>query len=163
MSSPVQFEYFKFLYEHERHRHIELINRGKVYLSIITLYMGLLAMGADKTIARVENSLPLILIYISSLFFIISALADVIFAIGIYTNEKPSDPEVIINRMDDTVTPDQKFIEDRIIDFAVATNRNSANNDKRAGYLRYSTYLLLLGILCQAVLVTLIFITLPEK
>ncbi len=150
MASQTQYDYYMFLYEHERSRYIELVNRGKLFLSIITLYMGLLAVGADKTINVLENSFIVLSIYFISVLLLIGSLIEVVLAIGIYSNEKPSNPETMIQNLDKTPTDDE-FRDERIIDLAVATNRNSKNNDFRAERLKMSSFFLLLGIFGQAV------------
>ena len=150
MASKEQYEYYKFLYDHERSRYLELVNRGKLFLSIITLYMGLLAVGADKTITGLESSILLTLVYFISVFLLVASLVAVVIAIGIYRNEKPSNPREMILALKDYVPTDDEFRDERIVDLAVATDRNSKNNDLRAKRLQVSSYLLILGILGQA-------------
>jgi hypothetical protein len=150
MASKEQYEYYKFLYDHERSRYLELVNRGKLFLSIITLYMGLLAVGADKTISGLESSILLTLVYFISVFLLVASLVAVVLAIGIYKNEKPSSPREMILSLKDNVPTDDEFRDERVVDLAVATDRNSENNDLRAKRLQVSSYLLILGILGQA-------------
>jgi len=150
MATKEQYEYYKFLYDHERSRYLELVNRGKLFLSIITLYMGLLAVGADKTITGLEGSILLMSVYFISVSLLVASLVEVVLAIGIYKNEKPSSPRKMILALEENVPTDEEFRDERIIDLAVATDRNSNNNDLRAKRLQVSSFLLLLAILGQA-------------
>jgi len=156
VASDAQYEYFKFLYEHERARYEALVNRGKLYLSIVTLYMGLLAVGTDKAIDALGRSMALRSVYMVSVLLLVTALVFVVYAVGIYTNEKPSDPEQLVSSFGDERPSDEAFRDARIVDLAVATGRNSANNDRRAKRLRTATILLLSGIFGQAIFLTLI-------
>ncbi len=48
MASESQYEFFKCAYDEERDRYRELINRGKVFLTVVSIYLGLLAANADR-------------------------------------------------------------------------------------------------------------------
>lgn len=51
-----------FLFNQERSRYIELVNRGKIFISIISLYYGLLAVAADKTVNKLSENKFMIVI-----------------------------------------------------------------------------------------------------
>lgn len=57
-----QYEYFMFLFNQGRSRYIELVNRGKIFISIISLYFGLLAVAADKTVNKLSENKFMIVI-----------------------------------------------------------------------------------------------------
>lgn len=82
--------------------------------------------------------------------FLIIALIWVVTALGIYTNEKPSDPEELVEELNETNPGLENFIENRFVDLAVATKRNALNNDLRAKRLRYGSLFILLGMTFQA-------------
>lgn len=155
MASKEQYDYYKFLYEHERSRYLELVNRGKLFLSIITLYMGLLAVGADKTVTGLAESTWSMAAYLTSILLLVGALAEVVLAVGIYKNEKPSNPRKMILALEQEPPQDSDFRDERIVDLAVATERNSQNNDLRAKRLQISSVLLLLAIFAQAIFLLL--------
>lgn len=49
MASKDQFETFKAVYKDEQERYAELINRGKIFLTIISLYLGVLTLNLKDT------------------------------------------------------------------------------------------------------------------
>ncbi len=162
MSSQSQFEYYKYLFERESSRYQELINRGKLFLSVITLYLGLLAVAADKSIPKLQAyTLPAITYFIG-VALIVTALTLVVLAVGIYQHEKPSDPMKMIDRYSETEPTDSEFFDERIADFAVATERNARINDRRAALLRFASFVLLFGVAAQTFLLASLFIV-PTK
>ncbi|MDX2044952.1 MAG: hypothetical protein SF097_27320 [Acidobacteriota bacterium] len=151
MATEAQYQFFKGLYDAEQARYRELIDRGKLFLSIITIYLGLLSVAADKTIPKLDSSLFAKSAYVVSVMFIIIAMALVVLAVGIFKYEYPSDPQRIIESFKDVPPTDDDFRDERIIDFTVATKRNFSQNEMRARLLRLSSFMLLLGALGQAI------------
>jgi hypothetical protein len=151
MATETQYQFFKYIYDSEQARYRELIDRGKLFLSIITIYLGLLAVAADKTILFIKSSLFATITYAVSVSCIVVAMAFVVLAVGLFKYEYPSDPLRIIEGLTKVPPADDDFRDERLVDFTVATKRNFALNEKRANLLRASTGMLLLGALCQAV------------
>lgn len=151
MATETQYQFFKYIYDSEQARYRELIDRGKLFLSIITIYLGLLAVAVDKTIPFIKSSLFVKTTYAISVICIVVAMALVVLAVGLFKYEYPSDPLRIIESFTKTPPTDDDFRDERLVDFTVATKRNFALNEKRANLLRASSGMLLLGALGQAV------------
>jgi hypothetical protein len=64
--------------------------------------------------------------------------------------EALNDPDDIIDQFGSAPLSDEEFFDNRIADYAVATERNRLVNDKKAKWLQYATYCLGLGILMHA-------------
>ena len=151
MATQTQYDFFKYLYDAEQTRYRELIDRGKLFLSIITIYLGLLAVAADKTIPLSKHSLIIAITYTTSVIFIVGAMVPVVLAVGVFKYERPSDPMRIVENFGREIPIDEEFLDARLVDFAVATERNFSQNEKRANLLRVSSFILLLGAIGQAV------------
>jgi hypothetical protein len=70
---------------------------------------------------------------------------------GVYDNERITDPEKIVAGFGADEMSDASFFDDRIIDLAVACNRNKKNNDIRAVWLGISMTSAVLGIFIHGV------------
>lgn len=145
-----QYNFFKYLYEKEESRYKELLNRGKVFISIITFYLGLLLFKtsdyqtADAFIDTLGikvflYALPIILFSIAFLINILS--------LGIYTYEYPNDLKSLIINNENQLYNNTEFLKGRIVDFAIAMERNYETNNKRAKLLFYTSIFMFLGII----------------
>lgn len=149
MFTKEQFDTFKYVYEKEEARFSELINRGKIYLSIITVYIGVFTLKIQDIGTLVgDESFPKILLGATGVSFI-SALLACVLALGIFKYEGLCDIKEELLAFDDTGKPDAEFYEDRLADMAVAYDRNSLQNDRRALLLQISSYLMLAGVFCH--------------
>jgi len=146
MFTKEQFHAFKYVYEKEEARFSELINRGKIYLSIITVYIGVFTLKIQDVSTLVGNgSFSKILLGATGVCFIFALLACVL-ALGIFKYEGLCDIKEELLAFDDKGKPDSEFYEDRLADMAVAYERNSEQNDRRASLLEISSYLVLAGV-----------------
>jgi hypothetical protein len=161
MATEAQYQCFKDIYDRETKRGEQLIDRGKIYLSVITLYMGLLGVAFDKITPMLAGHCFEKTIYILSLIIFIFSLALVIFSIGIYCYRFPTDPETVIFSFGTNQPLDNDFFDARIADFTVAFKENLPVNEKRANLLKYASWLMLFGISCQAYVLSSIIIMLP--
>jgi hypothetical protein len=158
MATQAQYDCFKDVFDREAERHELLIDRGKTFLSVITLYMGLLGVAVDKTVPRITESPVAIVFYIASLFGFMSALSLIVFALGIYQYVYPTDPIGVINEFGSAPPTDADFFDGRIVELAAAFQTNRAATERRANFLKYATWCMLAGIVCQAfVLSSLLF------
>jgi hypothetical protein len=153
MATKEQWETFRYIYEQETARYRDLNARGKVYLSLTTIYLGAVAFKAEFWFAQVPQSTLSVVALIALLAFFVSALCAIVAALGIYTYEGLANPEGIIRRFGEDPPTNEDFFDDRIIDATVATNHNSATNDKRARLLRVAPMLLIGGILTHVLLI----------
>ena len=146
MATQEQFEYFKYMYEEENERYKHLTDRGKIYISLITVY------GAFLIFTIKDGALKgdLILIYIAATFSFVIAFASVLIALGMYSYETPTDPTEYIEELGDEPPTNEEFFDDRIIDLSVAYNRNVETNDKRVRMLLLSNFFLLVGLSLHA-------------
>lgn len=90
----------------------------------------------------------------SGLLFVIS-LACCIFALRIRSYEGIADLERVIEEFPSDGISDQVFFDHRIADLAVATNRNSEQNDEAARALGIAGWLLFGGVLLQAIMLVI--------
>ena len=150
MATQAQYQCFKDIYDREAKRAEYLIDRGKTYLTIITIYMGLLSVSADKIISRLAAHRSAVYLYALSLICFIASLSLLIFSIGIYKYIYPTNPENIIHGFTEEPPNDEDFFDDRIIEFSVAFRHNINVNEKRANLLKYASWFMLFGISCQA-------------
>ena len=164
MATQAQYQCFKDIYDRETKRAEQLIDRGKIYLSIVTLYIGLLGIAADKIVPKLIENWSAQAFYIISLIGFVLSLSLVIFAIGIYCYSFPTDPKNVIFGFGEKQPTDEEFFDARIVEFAVAFHANSSVNEKRASLLKYATWLMLLGVACQSyVLSAIIFLKSPNE
>lgn len=159
MATKEQWEIFKYIYEQETARYENLNSRGKVYLSLITLYLGAVAFKADFWFLQASQTAISTILFTALLGSFVSALCVTVAALGIYTYEGLADPEGIIKQFGDRPPSNEDFYDDRIADATVAANRNSVTNDKRATLLTIASVLLITGILSHVILIVWILYT----
>ena len=83
MATQEQFEYFKYMYEEENERYKQLTDRGKIYISLITIYGAFLIF----TIKDGGVSGSLIVIFIGATLAFVFAFILVLMALGMYGYE----------------------------------------------------------------------------
>jgi hypothetical protein len=81
-----QYEIFFSIFQQENERFKELINRGKIFLSIITVYLGLFTIKLSDLVAITESQVGLFLATVTGSFFILSLLFTCL-ALGLYRYE----------------------------------------------------------------------------
>jgi hypothetical protein len=141
VASELVYQYFIRSYEEENSRRIELVDLGKIYLSVITLYFGAIAFKLDVIVQYQKQLLrpgAFTLFTASATLFVLSYLL-IFLAIGIKDYEAPSDLNEIIEAFGDEPPTNEQFADDRLPELAVATQRNATTNDQRALYLRAAT------------------------
>lgn len=153
MATKEQWEIFRYVYEREESRYQNITDRGKVYLSLITLYVGAIAFKADFWFSQSLKDPWSTLLFALLLGLFLAALCATVAAMGIYSYEGITDPEEVIAGFGDTTPDNEDFFDDRIIDVAVATNRNSKTNDRRASLLSISSLLMVIGIVVHIALI----------
>ena len=71
----------------------------------------------------------------------------IVSALGIYTYEIPFDPKKdYIRKLGDLPPEDSNFLDERIVDIAVAHSRNSGKNDIRAQLLMIASWAIFTGV-----------------
>ena len=150
MATKTEFDLFKFMYEEQQTRASELVNRGKIYLSMTTAYLGFLAFKGNELLGQDSRAEAFIAYLLSASLFVLSLLMT-IWALGVYRYEIPTDPIELLENPPPTPPTDDEFREDRLADFAVATKRNLDWNEKRATRLILSSCFLLAGVIAHLV------------
>lgn len=151
MATETQYAFFRALYEEENDRHALLEGRAKVFVTILTIYVAALSFKATEVADMLRAyRLPASFALLSGLVFVAS-LALCIFALRIRVYEGLADPEDLIARWPDDGIADDEFLDDRVADLAIATNRNARQNDEAARALEFAGWLLLAGVVLQAV------------
>lgn len=152
MATKEQWEIFKYLFESEQERKQKLSNIGKVYVSLSMLYVGALGMKVEFWYKELPKDTLLVVLFLLVLITFLVALCLTVFALGIYKYEYLNDPEELIKKFGNHAPSNEEFFDDRIVDLAVATNRNKNQNDKRSIFLKYSMYTMVGGVLLHIVL-----------
>jgi hypothetical protein len=149
MASEVQFEAFRAAYEAENDRYAQLESRAKLYLTIITFYLGAVAFKfADVLTFMKTYAIPPTL-YIAGGVLLLLSLLLTILATRIRTYETAYDLRQIIESFEDVPPSDSKFRDDRLADYTIATERNRATNNRVANLLAGSSWLLFAAICVQ--------------
>ncbi len=145
MATEIQYNVFRSLYVEEAERYTNLASRAQIYFSIISLYLGAIAFkfeDVEKFIKEFKVPAPL---FLSLGGVLVLSLLATIASVAIRNYEGASDPLEIINEFGDVAPSDADFLDDRLVDLAVATNRNSIQNNRTAMLLQMSVALLFLG------------------
>jgi hypothetical protein len=144
MPTKEQFDVFRFLFDQENEREKILIDRSKLYISLVTLYAGLLALAAKDAQPRNVWQWSIFAIAVASL---VLAFLMALWAANVTDYEGVNDPEEMIeNEFKDKQPSNQAFLSERIVDLAVASNRNSRVNDGKAKKLFIAGVFMLVGI-----------------
>lgn len=155
MASDKQYEVFKSLYDEEAERYTKLATRAQLYLSIITLYVAAFAFKFEDLRKFIDAYGASRYLAVSTAIVLVLALLATLMAIQIRAYEGIADPEDIIKRYADTEPSDADFLDARIADLAVATNRNAEINDRVATWLVASSWLLVGGVLLHLLMLAI--------
>jgi hypothetical protein len=147
MATEKQYLYFKGLYDEESARQASLADRAKVYLSLMTFYSAFVLFAAEKL---KPDTLVLKVLFVATVASTLSAFLLSLWSIRIAEYEALNDPQEIILGFGTSAPRDEDFFDDRMVDFAVAYQRNSNVNDKKAAQLTWAGFLLLVGIFLHA-------------
>jgi hypothetical protein len=147
VASKEQYEFFRFLYEEEERRYAQLESRAKLYLSVVALFLASLAFkmeDAQKSVAILN--VPWWLVLVEAV-VLAAALVFILSGALIRNFEGVADPEDVIASFKDAPPTNEEFFDDRIADFAVATNRNTSTNDRAVRFLELAGVLLVIAML----------------
>jgi len=158
MATPTQYQCFKDIYDREAKRCELLIDRGKLYLSVITIYVGLLGIASKEIIPKASASSLATILYVASLVGFVMALLLLICSTGIYTHFYPTDPIKVIRGFGAEPPTDEDFFDKRIAEIASAFERFHQVNDQRAQLLKYASWFMVLGVASQAYVLSLIIL-----
>ncbi|HET9285835.1 MAG TPA: hypothetical protein VFR24_28110 [Candidatus Angelobacter sp.] len=153
MATEIQYKVFKELYNEEGARHTSLEGKARLYITLITFYLGAIAFRF-KDLAATNSAIPTAKwLYSGIAGAMLVALLFTVNALRIRTFEGVFDPEEVIRKFGRQSPSDADFLDDRIVDLSVATNRNSAQNDRIAKQLSFASMFIFLSAIIQCVLV----------
>jgi len=161
VATKTQYDCFKTVYDEETTRYAQLENRSKLYLTIITFYLGAIAFKVDAVLKFVSQFKVPISIYAAMAVVLLGALLLTVLATRIRAYEGIYDPEDVIESFGQSAPLDDEFLDDRIIDLAVAAQRNAEQNNTVARVLQWASYLLAGAVLLQ--LVALLFAVINSR
>jgi len=147
MATEIQYAFFKSIYDDENLRYTKLEARARFYLTIQTFYLGAIAFKFDD-IQKFSNTfaVPLALFIAIGLLLVLGLLFTIL-STRIRTYEAPTELLQLFKNSFESATPtDAAFLKDRLVDLAVATQRNCKVNDKVARLLSKAAWLLFTAI-----------------
>jgi hypothetical protein len=147
MASEQQFEFFKSLYEAESRRAGVLAEHAKNNLGLATLYSAFILFVVEKQIVVTSLSKAL---FIATVLCMLMAFLLSLWATQVANYEACTVPKDVFAFYGDKPPTDEEFFDDRIVDYSVASERNSLVNDKKARQLLFARYFLLLGVTLHA-------------
>lgn len=151
LATVEQYEFFRTLYDEEQARYGHLEARAKLYITIITIYLGALAFKISDFLSFAKEFKVPVWLFLLAAAVLVVALALSILAIRIRDYEGITDPEQVIHSFGEKPPKNEDFFDDRIADFAVAANRNSTQNNTVAVNLFWSSWALFIGVLIHFV------------
>jgi hypothetical protein len=151
MATQVQFEVFRAAYQQETERYTRLESRAKFYLTIVTFYLGAIAFKFSDVLVFAKEYRIATIFYIGTGILLLASLLFAILSMRIRKYEAPFDPEKIIKSFGESPPKDDDFLDERLVDYAVATNRNRTVDNRVANLLSVSSWLLFAGISLQLI------------
>ena len=150
MATQAQYDFFKDLYEEENARAQSLIDRGKIYLSIVSLFFGGVFLKLDWAIDHrneIERGFGFYVIGTAS--FLI-ALVLVCLALQVLSYEALTDPEELIVQISGEQAADAEFRAARIADYKLRLCETPIKMTGGRSIYRYRWRLSSLGQCCFA-------------
>ena len=148
MATQSHYVAFKDVYDDEIDRSKDLTATGRIYLTVASFFLGGAAFQASDQLASI-NSLAQTLLG-AALLLLGIAFVLVVISLFVFTYESTFDPLELLES-EDGLLEDDAFLEDRVVDLAVATQRNFEINDNRAKLLKVASATLLAGVLVALV------------
>jgi hypothetical protein len=143
MGSEFQYKVFKATYDEEQSRYTDLEKRGQFYFGLQTFYLGAIAFKLDEVLKFAGRTKVPTVFFVLIGFLPLIALIFTVLGMRIRNYEGASDLDEIVDSFGAAPPTDSDFIDERLVDLAVATRRNSDVNDSVARYLTISAWLTL--------------------
>jgi hypothetical protein len=157
MASQAQHDSFKAVFDEEQARYGHLEKRANLYLTIVTFYLGAIVFKIDDLL-KFAAKFNLSVFWFLAIGAVLGvAMLLVVRAISIRKYEGLFNPKEEIKSFGATAPSDSDFFDKRLADFAVATERNSKQNNRVAKLLQSAAWLLFLAVLLQIVIFGVIF------
>jgi hypothetical protein len=158
MASEAQYDFFKYLYDEEAKRYVLLDGKAKLYITIVTFYLGAIAFKFKDVLEFTISISYAKWLYSAIALVLVGALLCTVNAVRVRLFEGVADPEEIIRKLGDNPPTDDDFRDDRIADFAVATNKNYAQNNRIAKSLSWASVLILSAGMIQFLLFLIVLV-----
>ena len=149
MASKAQYDFFKALYDEEIRVHAELESKAKLYLTIITFYLGAIGFKINDVVEFTDKfQIPIILLVIIAVVLVLAFLFTIA-AMSIRKYERVCDLEAIIRSFGESPPKDSDFLDETLVNLAVATNRNALQNNRVGTLLQWASVLIFIAVLMQ--------------
>jgi hypothetical protein len=149
MATEIQYQAFRAEYDEESRRASGLEDRAKLYLTIITAYLGVIGFKIEDLLKFLDKFHVSVTFYLVMAAVLVGALLCTVWAMGIRTYEGLFDPKKEIESLSKTIPTDHDFLDKRLADIAVATSRNSKQNGRVANALQCAGILIFLAVSIQ--------------
>jgi len=158
MASKTQFDFFKAVYDEEIRVHSELESKAKLYLTIITFYLGAISFKINDLVGVTQRLQIPITLLVAIAVILILAFLFTIGAMGIRKYERICDLETVIRSFGEAPAKDNDFLDEGLVNLAVATNRNASQNNRVGTLLQCASVLIFTAISLQlGVLLFMVF------
>jgi hypothetical protein len=136
------FDFFKALHEDERNRSTRLAQLATAYFGLEGLYIGAVAFKYSDVMKTAGDMKVPPQLFLGTLTLVLIALVLTMRAVAIRVTEGLSEPKELAEKLERDPDDEGTFLLHRCMDYAVATQKNSAVNDQRATALEWSGWLL---------------------
>jgi hypothetical protein len=151
MATDTQYKVFKEVYDQESERYSNLGTRASLYLTLITFYLGAVLLKVDDVLKFVTTFHVPVVLFLLSGALLVAALFLTALAVTVRDYEGICDPEKVIKGFGESPPSDEEFLDDRIVDLAVATNRNNRQNNRVATLLKWAARVICCSVALQTV------------
>lgn len=159
MATKLQYEFFKSMHEAEYLHYGLLEARARLYLTLQTFYLGAVAFKFNDVVAFTNAYNVPVLPYIAAAVLLLIGLFFTVRATCIRSYEVPCDLTEIVKSFGNSPQTDDDFIDQRLGDFAVASKRNAAVNNRVATWLTGASWLLATAIFLHLTVFVWAYIT----
>jgi hypothetical protein len=151
MATEAQYKFFEKLYDEQADRRKNIQERAKFYFTVVSFYFGAVVFKLQDIVQAKSHPRMEIVFGICSAVVISLSLLFTLLAIRVRAYEAPCDPEKWIENVGENPQDDLEFFEDRIVDFAVAANRNEKINTAAAIKIKVAGWLIFAAVIVQLV------------
>ncbi|MBV8414187.1 MAG: hypothetical protein JO251_03150 [Verrucomicrobia bacterium] len=155
MATEAQYKFFQKLYDEQSERRKNIQERSKLYFTVVSFYFGAILFRLQDIVKAQSIPRLEIIFGISSAVIISASLLFTLLAIRVRAYEVPCDPEKWIKNLGVNPQEDPDFFDARIVDYAVATNKNDKVNEVAATKIKVAGWLIfgavsvqLIGLIC---------------
>lgn len=154
-----QFGFLKVVYDQEVARMGILIERGKTFLSVITLYFAAFTWKVVDLEGFSKSNLCVRLLLLGTGLLLLGALIHTVQSLKVLPGERILNLEEVAKKLIDAPVDDSDFWEARAVDLSVALKRNAGCNDERAKFLSCAHRFLVLAVVFHLLAFTIYALT----